>query len=111
MKITENISIQEIQKEYDIIIGLEVHIELSTEKKLFCNCKNEFTLEPNKNVCPVCLGLPGSLPVINFQAIEYFIRFASALNCEIQNIVNLIEKTIFIQICQKTIKFHNMIYL
>jgi aspartyl-tRNA(Asn)/glutamyl-tRNA(Gln) amidotransferase subunit B len=84
MKITENISIQEIQKEYDIIIGLEVHIELSTEKKLFCNCKNEFTLKPNKNVCPVCLGLPGSLPVINFQAIEYFIRFASALNCEIQ---------------------------
>ena len=84
MKITENVNIQEIQKEYDIIIGLEVHIELSTEKKLFCNCKNEFTLEPNKNVCPVCLGLPGSLPVINFQAIEYFIRFASALNCEIQ---------------------------
>ncbi|MCX7972494.1 MAG: Asp-tRNA(Asn)/Glu-tRNA(Gln) amidotransferase subunit GatB [bacterium] len=69
--------------EYDVIIGMEVHIELSTEKKLFCSCKNEFTYEPNKNVCPVCLGLPGSLPVINQQAIEYFIKLAKALECKI----------------------------
>ncbi|MCS6955319.1 MAG: Asp-tRNA(Asn)/Glu-tRNA(Gln) amidotransferase subunit GatB [Candidatus Calescibacterium sp.] len=69
--------------EYDVVIGLEVHIELSTEKKLFCGCKNEFTHEPNKNVCPVCLGLPGSLPVINQQAIEYFIKLSKALDCQI----------------------------
>ncbi len=95
MKTKENNKLYEIQKEYDITIGLEVHIELSTEKKLFCNCKNEFTLEPNKNVCPVCLGLPGSLPVINFQAIEYFIRFASALKCEIQKYSKFDRKNYF----------------
>ncbi|MGC8814707.1 MAG: Asp-tRNA(Asn)/Glu-tRNA(Gln) amidotransferase subunit GatB [bacterium] len=95
MTIQENIKLQDIQKEYDIVIGLEVHIELSTDKKLFCNCKNEFTLEANKNVCPVCLGLPGSLPVINFQAIEYFIRFASALKCEIQNYSKFDRKNYF----------------
>lgn len=69
--------------QYEVIIGLEVHIELSTENKLFCACKNEFTTQPNKNVCPVCLGLPGSLPVINKQAVEYFIKLAKALNCKI----------------------------
>lgn len=68
---------------YDIVIGLEVHIELSTENKLFCACKNEFTHQPNKNVCPVCLGLPGSLPVINQQAVEYFIKLAKAMECKI----------------------------
>ncbi|MFN4219805.1 MAG: Asp-tRNA(Asn)/Glu-tRNA(Gln) amidotransferase subunit GatB [bacterium] len=69
--------------QYDVIIGLEVHIELSTENKLFCACKNEFSNQPNKNVCPVCLGLPGSLPVINKQAVEYFLKLAKALNCKI----------------------------
>jgi len=80
---------------YDVVIGLEVHIELSTEKKLFCNCKNEFTVEPNKNVCPVCLGLPGSLPVINKQAVEYFIKLAKALNCKINNFSKFDRKHYF----------------
>lgn len=80
---------------YDIVIGLEVHIELSTEKKLFCGCKNEFTHEPNKNVCPVCLGLPGSLPVINEQAIEYFVKLAKALECEISNFSKFDRKHYF----------------
>ncbi|MFB6345813.1 MAG: Asp-tRNA(Asn)/Glu-tRNA(Gln) amidotransferase subunit GatB [bacterium] len=70
--------------EYEnIVIGLEVHVQLKTETKLFCNCPNEFGAEPNENTCPVCLGLPGTLPVINEKAIEYAIQAASALNLEV----------------------------
>ena len=64
---------------YEAVIGLEVHAELSTATKLFCSCPNEFGAEPNTNVCPVCLGLPGSLPVLNAAAVEYALRLAAAL--------------------------------
>jgi aspartyl-tRNA(Asn)/glutamyl-tRNA(Gln) amidotransferase subunit B len=64
---------------YEAVIGLEVHTELSTTTKLFCGCPNEFGAEPNTNVCPVCLGLPGSLPVLNEAAVEYALRLAAAL--------------------------------
>ena len=63
---------------WEIVIGLEVHCELRTETKLFCSCRNAFGDEPNTNVCPVCLGLPGSLPVLNRQAVEYAIRIGTA---------------------------------
>ena len=66
--------------EYEPVIGLEVHVELATATKLFCGCPNEFGAEPNTNVCPVCLGLPGSLPVLNEQAVEFALRFAEALH-------------------------------
>src|SRR5688572_5098348 len=68
---------------YETVIGLECHVELSTETKMFCGCLNEFGAPPNTNVCPVCLGLPGSLPVPNETAIEYIARIGLALNCEI----------------------------
>ncbi len=68
---------------YDIVIGLEVHSQLSTKSKLFCGCKLEFGAEPNTLVCPVCLGMPGVLPVPNRQAIEYAVRLGLATNCEI----------------------------
>ena len=55
---------------YDPVLGLEVHVELSTATKMFCGCANEFGAEPNTQVCPVCLGLPGSLPVLNEAAVE-----------------------------------------
>ena len=55
---------------YEMVIGLEVHTELATATKLFCGCPNQFGDEPNTNVCPVCLGLPGSMPVLNARAIE-----------------------------------------
>jgi aspartyl-tRNA(Asn)/glutamyl-tRNA(Gln) amidotransferase subunit B len=68
---------------WEIVIGLEVHGELSTASKLFCGCPNAFGAEPNTNVCPVCLGLPGSLPVLNGTAVEYAIRLGQALHCDV----------------------------
>ncbi|MBM3659161.1 MAG: Asp-tRNA(Asn)/Glu-tRNA(Gln) amidotransferase subunit GatB [Actinobacteria bacterium] len=66
--------------DYEAVIGLEAHVELATVTKLFCGCLNEFGAEPNTNVCPVCLGLPGSLPVLNRTVVEYALRFAAALD-------------------------------
>jgi aspartyl-tRNA(Asn)/glutamyl-tRNA(Gln) amidotransferase subunit B len=67
--------------EYETVVGLEVHCELSTATKLFCGCRNAFGDEPNTNICPICLGLPGSLPVINRRAVELALRIGAALNC------------------------------
>jgi aspartyl-tRNA(Asn)/glutamyl-tRNA(Gln) amidotransferase subunit B len=69
---------------WEPVIGLEVHCELRTETKLFCGCRNAFGDEPNTNVCPVCLGLPGSLPVLNVKAVEFAMRIGTALHCEIR---------------------------
>ena len=69
---------------WETVIGLEVHCELGTATKLFCGCRNAFGDEPNTNVCPVCLGLPGSLPVLNRQAVELAMRIGAALHCSIE---------------------------
>jgi len=69
---------------WELVVGLEVHCELLTVTKLFCGCRNAFGDEPNTNVCPVCLGLPGSLPVLNRHAVELAMRIGSALHCEIR---------------------------
>jgi len=69
--------------EYEAVIGMEVHAELLTQSKMFCACTSDFGGEPNSRTCPVCLGLPGSLPVANKLAVEYVMRAALALNCEI----------------------------
>ncbi|HXY28939.1 MAG TPA: Asp-tRNA(Asn)/Glu-tRNA(Gln) amidotransferase subunit GatB, partial [Acidimicrobiales bacterium] len=69
---------------WETVVGLEVHCELLTATKLFCGCKNAFGDEPNVNVCPVCVGLPGSLPVLNQQAVELAMRIGEALHCEIR---------------------------
>jgi aspartyl-tRNA(Asn)/glutamyl-tRNA(Gln) amidotransferase subunit B len=68
---------------WETVVGLEVHVELATETKLFCGCRNAFGSEPNTNVCPVCLGLPGSLPVLNRAAVEYAMRLGRALGCRV----------------------------
>jgi aspartyl-tRNA(Asn)/glutamyl-tRNA(Gln) amidotransferase subunit B len=70
--------------EYEAVIGLEVHIHLSTKTKAFCGCSTEFGAEPNTQVCPVCLGFPGSLPALNKTALEYAIKVGLALNCSVQ---------------------------
>ncbi|MEA4852795.1 MAG: Asp-tRNA(Asn)/Glu-tRNA(Gln) amidotransferase subunit GatB [Christensenella sp.] len=80
---------------YEIVIGLEVHVEMATETKIFCSCKNEFGSEPNTNVCPVCLSMPGTLPVLNEQAVEYGVRAGLSLNCEIPNFSKLDRKGYF----------------
>lgn len=76
-----------LEDNYLITVGLEVHTELRTKTKLFCGCANEFGAEPNTNTCPVCLGLPGSLPVVNRKAVDYAMRIGTALNCEIKHSV------------------------
>ncbi|MER3417173.1 MAG: Asp-tRNA(Asn)/Glu-tRNA(Gln) amidotransferase GatCAB subunit B [Gemmataceae bacterium] len=68
---------------YEVVIGLEVHVQLLTKSKLFCGCRNEFGLPPNSATCPVCIGMPGVLPVMNREAFELALKAALALNCEI----------------------------
>ncbi len=69
---------------WETVVGLEVHCELRTATKLFCGCRNAFGEEPNTSVCPVCLGLPGSLPVLNAHAVELAMRIGAALHCEVR---------------------------
>ena len=80
---------------YEAVIGLEVHLQLKTASKIFCGCSTRFGDAPNTNVCPVCLGLPGSLPVLNRQAVELAVRAALALNCEVRNGSRFARKNYF----------------
>ncbi|MDA3639213.1 Asp-tRNA(Asn)/Glu-tRNA(Gln) amidotransferase subunit GatB [Mycobacterium xenopi] len=79
----ELLDYDEVVARYEPVLGLEVHVELSTATKMFCGCPTAFGAEPNTQVCPVCLGLPGSLPAVNQAAVESAIRIGLALNCEI----------------------------
>ncbi|MFE1745732.1 Asp-tRNA(Asn)/Glu-tRNA(Gln) amidotransferase subunit GatB [Coleofasciculus sp. H7-2] len=72
-----------VKTQYEAIIGLETHCQLSTETKIFCNCSTEFGATPNQNVCPVCMGMPGVLPVLNQKVLEYAVKAGLALNCAI----------------------------
>ncbi len=81
--ITEGTATEGTATEWETVVGLEVHCELATATKLFCGCRNAFGDEPNTNVCPVCLGLPGSLPVLNRQAVELAMRLGEALGCTV----------------------------
>ena len=69
--------------DYELIVGLEVHAELSTKTKIFCSCSTEFNAEPNTHICPVCMALPGALPVLNEKVVEYAVKAGLATNCEI----------------------------
>jgi aspartyl-tRNA(Asn)/glutamyl-tRNA(Gln) amidotransferase subunit B len=80
---------------FDPVLGLEVHVELNTISKMFCGCSTEFGAEPNTQVCPVCLGLPGSLPVVNEKAVESAIRIGLALNCTIAEWCRFARKNYF----------------
>jgi aspartyl-tRNA(Asn)/glutamyl-tRNA(Gln) amidotransferase subunit B len=82
-------------QEFEPVIGLETHVELGTASKMFCGCATEFGAEPNTQVCPVCLGLPGSLPVVNAKAIESTIRIGLALHCDIATWCRFARKNYF----------------
>ncbi len=82
-------------KEFETVIGLEVHLQFKTETKIFCGCANRFGDEPNTLTCPVCLGLPGSLPVLNRKVLRYAIRVALALNAQINPVVKFDRKNYY----------------
>ncbi|ROO83303.1 aspartyl/glutamyl-tRNA(Asn/Gln) amidotransferase subunit B [Actinocorallia herbida] len=85
----------EALEKYSPVLGIETHIELGTASKMFCGCATGFGAEPNTQVCPVCLGLPGSLPVVNEKAIEFAIRIGLALNCDIAEWCRFARKNYF----------------
>jgi len=86
---------QDTRKKYETVIGLEVHVQLNTKTKIFCGCKNEFGGEPNNHTCPVCLGLPGSLPVFNKKVLEHAIKVGLAVNCEINSFIKFDRKNYY----------------
>ncbi len=83
------------EMDYEVVIGLETHAELSTATKIFCGCKNEFGGEPNSHCCPVCTGMPGTLPILNKKVVEYATRMGLALDCKINQVCKQDRKNYF----------------
>ena len=84
-----------IMKDYEIVVGLEVHAELNTESKIYCDCRNAFGLEVNTQVCPICMGMPGTLPTLNEKVVDYAIKMGHALNCKINSVCKQDRKNYF----------------
>src|SRR5271167_1237307 len=92
---TETALSPELLAKYEVVVGLEVHAQLLTKTKVFCGCSTRFGDAPNTNVCPVCLGLPGALPVMNRKALDMAMRAALALNLEVQQNSRFARKNYF----------------
>src|SRR3978361_1604070 len=88
-------SVEEWKAKFEMVVGLEVHVHLKTATKIFCRCSTDFGAAPNANTCPVCLALPGALPVLNDEAVELGARAAIALGCEIQQTSFFARKNYF----------------
>ena len=82
-------------KDYEIVVGLEVHAELNTDSKIYCDCKNAFGLEVNTQVCPICMGMPGTLPTLNKKVVDHAIKMGHALNCNINSVCKQDRKNYF----------------
>src|SRR2546425_4534983 len=83
------------RERYEMVVGLEVHVQLKTRTKAFCGCSTDFGAPPNANTCPVCLALPGALPVLNARAVELAVRGALALDCTVQPMSIFARKNYF----------------
>ncbi|WP_328668050.1 Asp-tRNA(Asn)/Glu-tRNA(Gln) amidotransferase subunit GatB [Streptomyces sp. NBC_00322] len=95
MTVTELVSYEDALAAYDPVMGLEVHVELGTKTKMFCGCSTELGAEPNSQTCPTCLGMPGSLPVVNAIGVESAVKIGLALNCEIAEWCRFARKNYF----------------